>query len=57
MQATLRESVLLFGLTHPESLSNLTRQIDQSLSKSRELWCEIEGMRQRRIPQSGGVLE
>jgi hypothetical protein len=46
MQATLRESVLLFGLTHPESLSNLTRQIDQSLSKSRELWCETEGMGQ-----------
>jgi hypothetical protein len=53
MQATLRESVPLFGLTHPESLSNLTRQIDQSLAKSREPWCEIKAMGKRLPPQAG----
>ena len=36
-QATLRELAPLFGLSHPESLSNLTRRIDQSLPKSPEL--------------------
>jgi hypothetical protein len=33
MQATLRELALLFGLSDLESLSNLTRRIEQSLPK------------------------
>lgn len=46
-QATLRELAPQFGLSHPESLSNLTRRVDQSLAKSPKLRREIEAIKQR----------
>jgi chromosomal replication initiation ATPase DnaA len=46
-QATLRELAPQFGLTHPESLSNLTRRVDQSLANSPKLRREIEAIKQR----------
>lgn len=46
-QATLRELAPHFGLRHPESLSNLTRRVDQSLAKSPKLRTEIETIKER----------
>lgn len=46
-QSTLRELAPQFGLSHPESLSNLTRRVDQSLAKSPKLRREIEAIKRR----------
>jgi hypothetical protein len=46
-QSTLRELAPQFGLSHPESLSNLTRRVDQSLAKSPKLRREIEAINHR----------
>ena len=40
--ATLRELAPAFGLSHPDSVSNLIRRIDRALAKSRQLRQDIE---------------
>jgi len=46
-QATLRELAPYFGLSHPESLSNLTRRVEQSLEQSPELRKETEMLKRQ----------
>ena len=43
---TLRELAEPFGLTHPDSVSNLTRRVDRALAKSSTLRNDVEAIRQ-----------
>ena len=40
--ATLRELAPAFGLSHPDSVSNLIRRVDRALAKSSQLRQDIE---------------
>ncbi len=44
---TLRELAETFGLTHPDSLSNLTRRAERALAKSPKLRREVEALRSK----------
>jgi len=43
--ATLRELSDAFGLTHPDSVSNLTRRADRALRESARLRGQVEAIR------------
>ncbi len=45
--ATLRELMEPFGLSHPDSVSNLVRRADQAIAKSRQLVKDIKVIKSR----------
>ena len=49
---TLRELSAAFGLTHPDSVRNLSRRVDRALLGSRLLRDQIEAIRHR-LPKTG----
>jgi chromosomal replication initiation ATPase DnaA len=45
--ATMRELMDLFGLSHPDSVSNLVRRAERDIAASKQLTKDIDALKQR----------